>query len=371
MSVCYFKTSSSSADTPEVLLADNSSEATSSKTMGILKDTIAPGERGKLILVGEYDKFDTSAYNVGDRLWLGTFGGIVTTPPTAPEHAVFLGVVSRSQGVNGRICISIQNGYELEELHNVTSDDYTTPQDEDSVLTFDSTQELWKRLTLFNLYTYVKYYFDSLYQAILVSGTNIKTINGSSILGSGNLVVSGGGGDIFGTHIVVKPQTGVYYSSASLSGNGGTTTTITNNIYLAPFIPQNDLIVDEMRVEVNTLAIGGLATILIFNDLNGLPKNKLLESTNLDCTTTGMKTFTTSFTFTAGNTYWIGVSANASIGFRSSNSCFALQHHPTSSAIIVQYQQVQIFGSVPSTIAINPSANAFTGQPIQVRFRQV
>ena len=31
-------------------------------------------------------------------------------------------------------------------------------------------------------------------QATLVSGTNIKTINGDSILGSGNLVVSGGGG---------------------------------------------------------------------------------------------------------------------------------------------------------------------------------
>lgn len=32
------------------------------------------------------------------------------------------------------------------------------------------------------------------YQAGLVSGTNIKTINGQSVLGSGNLVVSGGGG---------------------------------------------------------------------------------------------------------------------------------------------------------------------------------
>lgn len=38
--------------------------------------------------------------------------------------------------------------------------------------------------------------FDALAskQATLVSGTNIKTINGDSILGSGNLVVSGGGG---------------------------------------------------------------------------------------------------------------------------------------------------------------------------------
>jgi hypothetical protein len=31
-------------------------------------------------------------------------------------------------------------------------------------------------------------------QETLVSSTNIKTINGNSILGSGNLVVTGGGG---------------------------------------------------------------------------------------------------------------------------------------------------------------------------------
>ena len=35
---------------------------------------------------------------------------------------------------------------------------------------------------------------DTSRQATLVSGTNIKTINGNSLLGSGNLVISGGGG---------------------------------------------------------------------------------------------------------------------------------------------------------------------------------
>ena len=33
-------------------------------------------------------------------------------------------------------------------------------------------------------------------QATLVSGSNIKTINGASVLGSGNLVISGGGGTV-------------------------------------------------------------------------------------------------------------------------------------------------------------------------------
>lgn len=33
---------------------------------------------------------------------------------------------------------------------------------------------------------------DTSKQAILVSGTNIKTVNGNSLLGSGNITISGG-----------------------------------------------------------------------------------------------------------------------------------------------------------------------------------
>lgn len=49
------------------------------------------------------------------------------------------------------------------------------------------------------------------YQEQLVSGTNIKTINGESILGEGNLEISGGGG----TQLTNKPQ----INSVELSGN--------------------------------------------------------------------------------------------------------------------------------------------------------
>lgn len=44
------------------------------------------------------------------------------------------------------------------------------------------------RITALNLYNYIKSKTDLVYQAILVSGTNIKTINGNSVLGSGNIV---------------------------------------------------------------------------------------------------------------------------------------------------------------------------------------
>ena len=69
-----------------------------------------------------------------------------------------------------------------------------TPVDADEIPLVDSAaSNVLKKLTWANLKATVKTYFDTLYQAVLVSGTNIKTINGSSVLGSGDLTVSGSG----------------------------------------------------------------------------------------------------------------------------------------------------------------------------------
>lgn len=55
----------------------------------------------------------------------------------------------------------------LEELHNVTETNYTTPIDADSLLTFDVTNSLWKRLSWANIKSNLKTYFDTIYQTAL------------------------------------------------------------------------------------------------------------------------------------------------------------------------------------------------------------
>ena len=73
----------------------------------------------------------------------------------------------------------------LEELHNVTETNYTTPIDTDSVLTFDVTNSLWKRLSWANIKLYLKTYFDTIYQTAL-GFTPENVANKVTTLGSPN-----------------------------------------------------------------------------------------------------------------------------------------------------------------------------------------
>jgi hypothetical protein len=139
--IVYLKTTSSSASYPEVLKANAVTESTSSKTIGAVFEDVLNDGIGYIVTSGEVRNIDTSAYVIGDKLWLSTTDGLVTTtPPTQPNHSVFIGTVTRSQTVNGRILYAIQNGYELNELHNVLISDVQN----NDLIQYDTATLLWK-----------------------------------------------------------------------------------------------------------------------------------------------------------------------------------------------------------------------------------
>lgn len=110
----------STGDHATVKRADNSSDTTSSKTIGIVGANISASQNGPIITRGYVDGIDLSVgYTAGDVLWLGTNGNFTKTKPAAPSHLVFIGVVVRAT-VNGIIYVATQNGYELDEIHNVS-----------------------------------------------------------------------------------------------------------------------------------------------------------------------------------------------------------------------------------------------------------
>lgn len=136
--------SGATGDNVLVSKAQANSEATSSKTLGLLHNDIANGATGQVITEGTLYGFNTSSATVGDPVWLSptTAGGLVyglANKPTVPNHMVYLGVVIRSHAVNGAIYVKVQNGYELDELHDVK---ITNPQPK-QVIKRDPTNSFW------------------------------------------------------------------------------------------------------------------------------------------------------------------------------------------------------------------------------------
>jgi len=114
----------SSADGTNMIvsLASNAAEATSSKTMGLLASTVAINGFANVIVEGLLAGLNTSTATAGDPVWLGTGGNLIyglVNKPYAPAHLVFIGIVTRVNANNGEIFVKVQNGFELDELHDV------------------------------------------------------------------------------------------------------------------------------------------------------------------------------------------------------------------------------------------------------------
>jgi hypothetical protein len=116
-----------------------------------------------------------------------------------------------------------------------------------------------------------------------------------------------GGGGLQGPHALVKLTPSISIN-ASVNGAGiPSIPTLANRLASVPFIPNQTFTSENLYINATSAVAGALAKILIYSDLDGVPSSLLFESANLDCSTTGIKTAVTSFTFHAGTTYWLTV----------------------------------------------------------------
>jgi len=125
---------------PSINLADYSTEYASSKTFGVVAETITNGAEGFVSTFGVLDKVNTLGIAPGTALWLGPSGTFTATKPVAPKHLVFVGYSLKESASAGRIFINVQNGYELDELHDVL----ITNKASGDILKYDSSVGLWK-----------------------------------------------------------------------------------------------------------------------------------------------------------------------------------------------------------------------------------
>jgi hypothetical protein len=215
-------------DRLKVKLAYNTTDATSAQTVGlVLSASIGANQKGFIILNGQLDGLSilpTSTWADGDPVYLGpTAGSITNVKPSAPNHLVYLGfVTTANNGSAGRMYVRVQNGYELEELHDVQISGLA----DNDIIQYDQATDLWQNKSLSNAGI----------QPTLVSSTNIKTINGATVLGSGDLTVTGSSdpttiGSAYGTG--VTGLTNAVSATVLIPAN---TILTTNTIYIKAFI---------------------------------------------------------------------------------------------------------------------------------------
>ncbi len=166
--------SGATGDNALISLASATSEASSSKTLGITAEAIATDAFGYVIEAGYLTDIDTSATTAGAAVWLGNTPGslVFVTPPAEPSHAVYLGVVVRVQSNNGSILVKVQNGYELDELHDVSA---ASPSDGD-IIQYKTSSSLWTKSSIASAGIAASVHTHP-YQA---AGTYVTAVNGTA-----------------------------------------------------------------------------------------------------------------------------------------------------------------------------------------------
>jgi len=115
----------------------------------LLAQNLAQNAIGFVVTEGLLSGLDTHTANAGAPVWLGTNGQLIyglANKPIAPAHLVFIGIVTRAHAQVGQIFVKIQNGFELNELHDVDLD-YSNPPADGDVLSFNSTTGMWTNST--------------------------------------------------------------------------------------------------------------------------------------------------------------------------------------------------------------------------------
>lgn len=121
-------------------------DSTSAQTLGVMSANLANNSNGYVTIIGLVTDMDTSAYTDGQQLYLSptTAGTYTATKPYAPDHLVYVAIVEHAHPTQGKLFVKVQNGYELDELHNVAAQSPSNGQ----TIVYNSTTSLWEKNTV-------------------------------------------------------------------------------------------------------------------------------------------------------------------------------------------------------------------------------
>lgn len=168
---------------PTVTKAIANSDPSSAQTLGLMSADLANNTNGHVTVIGLITNINTAAFTDGQQLYLSpvTAGELTATKPVAPNHLVYVAVVEHADTTQGKLFVKVQNGYELDEIHDVL---ITTPA-AGHLLTRNAANTLWENKLL----------TDASIASNTISGTKLSDttvavakINATGTPGSGNFL---------------------------------------------------------------------------------------------------------------------------------------------------------------------------------------
>jgi hypothetical protein len=135
---------------PKAVLAQANNDANSADTIGLVNETINNNLEGFVCTSGIITNINTTGslqgetWADGQMLYLSgtTAGAITNVKPQAPTHTVIVGIVVHAHATQGKIYVKVDNGYEIDELHNVKIDSVA----DKNVLRYNTSLGVWENV---------------------------------------------------------------------------------------------------------------------------------------------------------------------------------------------------------------------------------
>jgi hypothetical protein len=303
---------------------------------------------------------------------------LTSTKPYAPNHLVYIGVVERANAGNGRLYVRVQNGYELDELHNVSAQSPSNGQ----TLIYNATTSLWTKgtltagtgisiangagsITVTNSApdqtvaltgagttavtgTYPNFTITSndQYVGTVTSVGGTGTVNGISLSGT---VTSSGNLTLGGTLSGVSLSTQVTGTLPIANGGTGQTTAVAAFDALAPTTTKGDLIVNDGSDNVR-LAVGTNNYVLTADSsqATGVKWATVAAGTTVSDDTTTNATYYPTFSTATSGTYSVATVSSTKLTYNPSLGDLTATQLAASNGILFTNQTVSTSVTFPT-----------------------
>jgi len=256
--VCYWVYACTDIDRPIYVIPTQAS--TTYATIALARAEIAPAVSG-VNINNEVKLLYRWIYKGDGQYQEGADYRTTTSLAGGVSAATSAGSVSFAPA--GNISSSTVQGA-IEELDNEKAPlrpavEKITLIDADEVTGNDSANSFSQiRTTWTNVKVFLKTYFDTLYQTILVSGTNIKTINSTTLLGSGDIAITPNA-----THTgEVTGATGLTVDKTAITNKTEVTAEATDYVLISDTS-------DSGNLKKALLSVGGSIDYALEEDING------------------------------------------------------------------------------------------------------